>query len=31
MINFSGESLREKQKTYFTFNNFIPKVVPFIR
>ena len=31
MRNVSGERCRENQNTYFVFNNFLPKIVPFMR
>ena len=30
MRNVSGKRCREKQNTHFMFNNFFPKVVPFM-
>jgi hypothetical protein len=31
MINVSVKSRRENQNTHFMFNNFLPKIVPFLR
>jgi hypothetical protein len=31
MRNVSDKSYRENKNTHFTFNNFFPKIVPFIR
>jgi hypothetical protein len=31
MRNVSGKSCRENQNTHFMFNNFSPKIVPFMR